>query len=257
QGIQVFDQLRAKLKKEDTHFEGKVKKPLIYLAGTILNMVEPVWLIIANLFGESPAIVTSMFGIGLVFLLLYSARVLHEHITRREIFGALVIIAGTLVLGIEAIARPGYDEILMSIPSAFLFIAIFAAIGIMLIILALKTRSARTIGIIFGLVAGGYGGQDILFKMLGQLHIGDMLGWLVFGSSFVVAFLAFFFTQWGFARKAQASTLVPAYDSLYVVIPVVYQALLLPGYEIWLSTIAGIVLVIIGVVLMKGLINSS
>jgi len=260
QGIEIFDQIRARIKKENLEMEGKVKKPIIYLIGFVLNQIEPVWLVIANIFGSYPGLVTSMFGIGLVFLMLYSVKVLHEPRTRCEVPGAILIIAGTLVLGIEAFFRPVYDNASVSIIMTYIFTAICAAIGIIGMVIALKTRNTRTIGLAFGFVAGAFGGQDILYKLLGQSTSGqtmvlpnNVLGWTVFLSSFGIAFVAFSVTQWGFARKAPASILVPAYDSMYVLIPILYQVLLLQGFAIWPSTMAGIALVIAGIVLMNKL----
>jgi drug/metabolite transporter (DMT)-like permease len=253
QGIEIFDQIRAKIKKEHLEIEGNVKKPVIYVVGLVLNNTEPVWLIIANLFNESPALVTSMFGIGLVVLMVYSVKVLHEPVTRREATGAAVIIGGTLVLGAEAFFRPEYAEADISMGASYLFLAAFAAVAAMVMVVASRTRNARIMGFAFGVAAGGFGGQDIIFKMLGQNDMDSIVGWLVFASSFAIAFLAFFFTQLGFARKAPASVLVPAYDATYVLVPILFQALLLPGFQIWPSTVFGAATVVAGIVLMRGL----
>ena len=253
QGIEIFDQIRAKIKKEHLEIEGKVKKPVIYVVGLVLNNVEPAWLIVANLFGESPALVTSMFGIGLVVLMFYSVKVLHEPVNRREATGATVIIGGTLVLGVEAFFRPEYNEAAISTGASYLFLATFAAAAATIMVIASRTRNARTMGFAFGIAAGGFGGQDIIFKMLGQNDMDSIVGWLVFASSFAIAFLAFFFTQLGFARKAPASVLVPAYDATYVLVPILFQALLLPGFQIWPSTVLGAATIVAGIALMRGL----
>jgi drug/metabolite transporter (DMT)-like permease len=253
QGIEIFDQIRAKIKKEHLEIEGKVKKPVVYIVGLALNNIEPVWLILANLFGVYPALVTSMFGVGLVVLLLYSVKVLHEPVNRREVKGAAVIIGGTLVLGVEAFFRPKYDVTAISTGASYLFVAAFAAVAATVIAIASRTQNVRTMGFAFGIAAGGFGGQDIIFKMLGQNAMDSGVGWLVFASSFAIAFLAFFFTQLGFARKAPASVLVPAYDTTYVLVPLLYQALLLPGFEIWWTTVLGGATIIAGIVLMRGI----
>jgi hypothetical protein len=164
----------------------------------------------------------------------------------------MTIIGGTLVLGVEAFFRPDYDEASISTGNSYIFVAVFASIAATVMVLASRTRNARTIGFAFGIAAGGFGGQDIIFKMLGQLHMEDVIGWLVFLSSFVIAFLAFFFTQVGFAKKAPASVLVPAYDTTYVLVPILYQALLLPGFEIWWTTFLGAATIITGILLMRG-----
>src|SRR5271157_89830 len=260
QGIEIFDQIRAKLRKENFEMEGKVKKPVIYLIGFTLNQIEPIWLVLANSFGSYPALVTSMYGIGLVFLLIYSVKILHEQLSNREVFGATLIIAGTLVLGIEAFFRPAYKDASIPVGMAVVFTAVCAVVSAIFMVLVLMTRNVRMIGFVFGFVAGAFGGQDILYKLIGQSTSGqtnvlpvDFIGWIVFLASFGIGFVAFLVTQWGFARKAPASVLVPAYDSLYVLIPVLYQVLLLPGYAIWPSTVAGIALVLLGIILMNTL----
>jgi drug/metabolite transporter (DMT)-like permease len=253
QGIEIFDQIRAKIKNEHLEIEGKVKKPVIYLAGLVLNNLEPAWLIVANLFGVYPALVTSMFGVGLVVLMVYSVKILHESVSSREATGAAVIICGTLVLGVEAFFRPDYDEAAISTGASYLFVAAFAVVAATVMVVASRTRDARTIGFAFGIAAGGFGGQDIIFKMLGQNDMDSAVGWLVFASSFAIAFLAFFFTQLGFARKAPASVLVPAYDATYVLVPILFQALLLPGFQIWPSTVVGAATIVAGITLMRGL----
>ncbi|MBN2152502.1 MAG: hypothetical protein JW839_13705 [Candidatus Lokiarchaeota archaeon] len=252
QGIEIFDQIRAKLKKEHLDIEGKVKKPVIYLIGLVLNNIEPAWLVLANMFGSYPALVTSMFGVGLVVLMVYSVKVLHEDVSRREATGAAIIISGTLVLGLEAYFRPDYPEERIDKGAAYMFTIVFAAFAAALMFIATRTKSSRNVAIAFGITAGGFGGQDIIFKMLGQQDLSSIVGWLVFLSSFAIAFLAFLFTQLGFARKAPASLLVPAYDASYIIVPLLFQALLLPGFEIWWSTVAGAALVIAGIALMKG-----
>jgi drug/metabolite transporter (DMT)-like permease len=260
QGIEIFDQIRAKIKNEHIEMEGKVKKPVIYLVGLVLNEIEPLWLVVANIFGSYPALVTSMFGIGLIFLMLYSVKVLKEPVTRREILGSIIIIVGTLILGFEAFFRPSYNSASVSVLNAILFTVTCAITSAIFVAIVLKTRNARVIGVIFGMVAGTFGGQDILYKLLGQSTGGqtsilpvDVIGWIIFLSSFGIGTVAFLMTQWGFARKAPASVLVPAYDSMYVLIPLLYQVLLLQGYAIWPSTIVGTAMIIIGVILMNKL----
>ncbi len=185
-------------------------------------------------------------------VMLYSVKVLHEPVNRRDAAGAAVIIGGTLVLGVEAFFRPEYNEADISTGASYLFLAVFVAVAATFMLVASRSRNARTMGFAFGIAAGGFGGQDIIFKMLGQNDMGSIVGWLVFASSFAIAFLAFFFTQLGFARKAPASVLVPAYDATYVLVPILFQALLLPGFQIWPSTAFGAVIIIVGIALMRG-----
>lgn len=260
-GIEVFDNIRAKLRKEKKIIvdEGRIKKPVIYFIGLILNASETITLMLANLFGEYPALYTSMFGVGMVFSLLYSTKFLGEKVIQREIFGSIVIIMGTLVLGIEGIFRPDYNEEELGILESYIFILSFLGIGISLMAYSLKTKDPLKIGFFFAIVSGGFGGMDIIFKLLGQVDASggvsiiplDVTRFIVFLTSFGIAFTAFSLTQWAFARKAPARVFIPTYDSFYVALPIIYQAILLPGFLIWASTVIGFTLIVFGIVLMK------
>nr|MDO8115041.1 hypothetical protein [Candidatus Sigynarchaeota archaeon] len=248
QGIEIFDQLRAAMKKE--RIEGptkeKLKKPTIYIVGLVLNNLSSLWALLAGLFGP-PSMYTSMFGIGLIALLIYSRKVLKEETHRIEICGAISIIAGTLIIGLESINRPFMNMASVSILNAFLAVFIFFIAGAVVIVFSLKWHKS-IIGFAFGLVAGGCGGLDPFFK---GLLSAEAQGLVALAFSFVLGTIAFLITQWGFARKARANVLVPAYNSTYVVLPVIFQVLLLPGFELYPTTVAGLALVIAGIVLMK------
>ncbi len=258
QGIEVFDQIRAKLKKEEISPElGGKKKPLIYIIAMILNNTVFLYMIASALFGPA-SYFTSMFGVGLVFLMIYSAKVLRETIQRIEYVGSLVLVVGTLVLGLEAIffRDPSINYSNMNISIVWLFFTIFLGIGAIFMSISFKTKKAT--GVIFGLFAGGCATFDPFFKALGQ-QLGGTTGllpstpegWSFFIPSFLVAVGSFVFTQWGFARKARASVLVPTYNSIYVILPIVIQLVAWPGFGLFWSTYLGLGLVIVGIVLMQ------
>jgi uncharacterized membrane protein len=99
---------------------------------------------------------------------------------------------------------------------------------------------------------------DPIFKATGQSSGGQTTllpstpaGWVIFLLSFLCGFFAFTFTQWGFARKAQASVLVPCYNSLYVVFPIIIQMIALPGFITTGYTFVGVIMIVIGIVLMQ------
>ena len=252
-GIEIFDQIRSKVTGQAIEgVEGGAKKPTIYIVGVILNNLTPIWAILANFFGP-PSYLTSMFGLGLIALMIYAAKVLHEPIQRIEYFGAVVLVTGTLLLGIDGLLRPTLDMSTMDEVKSFIFVGIFIALGLVAIGIALKKNSTTVIGIIFGLFAGGCGGLDPVFKGIGQKGglPANFLGWFIFLLSFGIGTIAFMVTQWGFARKANASTLVPSYNSLYVVVPILIQAWALPGFGLTWLTWVGMVITIIGIVLMQ------
>src|SRR5271157_658370 len=251
QGIEIFDQIRAALKKEQIAgtIKEKLKKPVIYIVGVILNNLPPVWALLASLFGP-PSLYTSMFGVGLIALLVYSRNVLKEEFHRVEIYGAISIVIGTFIIGIEGIFRTEQDMKGVNILGAVIASAVFISFGLVLMAVSFK-RGTRFLGFAFGLAAGGVGAIDPFFKALYTANSLGLANFLALGLSFVFGFLAFAITQWGFARKAQANILVPAYNSTYILIPVIFQALLLPGFDIYISTIIGLALITLGIVLMR------
>jgi drug/metabolite transporter (DMT)-like permease len=257
QGIEVFEQIKAKLQKTGQPVEGGIKKPIIYTIGFILNQVVFIWAVIAQPYGP-PALFTSMFGIGLVFLMAYAAAVMKEKITRLETWGAAVIIAGTLVIGAENIFRQDADRFTMNLNGMFVALVVWTALGLIFIFTTKRTRNLNHIGLAFGAFAGGLGGLDPFLKGVGQSHGGDphiipqnFVGMALFVASFVVGFLAFLVTQFGFAKKVRASMLIPAYNAAYVGLPVVLQFILLPNYAIYWTTILGVCLIIGGIILMQ------
>lgn len=259
QGIEVFEQVQARLQKSGQPVEGGLKKPLIYTIGFVLNQTLFVWPILAQPYGP-PALFSSMFGVGLVFLMGYAALVLKEKITCRELGGAAVIVAGTLVIGIENISRPGLDRFSMNLESLLAALGAWLLLALAFAIISLRSANLGLVALAFGALAGGLGSLDPFFKGVGQNYGGQpgllpstLTGTAFFAASFVVGFLAFVVTQIGFARKVRASRLVPAYNAAYIGLPVVWQALLLPDYQVTWVTAAGLLLILGGVAAMQPL----
>jgi drug/metabolite transporter (DMT)-like permease len=293
QGIEIFDQLRAKIKKNKESDdesdkllsekpsennsnnsnnsnseanesaesnkleEPDVKKPVIYIVGLIINNLTPLWMMLANLYAP-PSYFTSMFGLGLIVLMLYSSKILKEKIEKIEYIGAFILIVGTIILGVESILQPELDMSQIDTSKVWLIVGIWLIVGVLLVIFAYKSGNTLIIGVIFGLFAGGSGCFDPIFKSMGQTLGGTVglfpstgMGWFIFICSFAFGICAFGFTQWGFAKKAKASTLVPAYNSLYVIFPIIVLYIALPGFQITYVTIIGLILVVIGIVLMQ------
>ncbi len=208
--------------------------------------------------GGTPALYTSMFGIGLVALLVYSTKFMKENITRLEVTGAILIVLGTLTIGVEGIFRPAVEMAHMNVVGTVAAVCMVLGLGGVCMTLTSKKGTQDAIGLTFGLFAGACGGLDPFLKAVGQSQGGanhavphTALGWTLFAGSFVVGFLAFMITQWGYVRRARASVLVPAYNCTYVGLPVILQVLLLPGYGFYWTTAAGIGLIMLGIVLMR------
>ena len=258
QGIEVFEQIKAKLQRSGQPVDGGMKKPVIYTIGVVLNNTLFIWSTLAQPHGP-PALFSSMFGVGLVFLMAYAATVLKEKITRREIAGAAAIVLGTLAIGFENISRAeAMDRFTMNLPAFFVALGIWLALSLAFAFGASRSRNLSLIALAFGLLAGGLGSLDPFFKGVGQNYGGqsgilpsNAIGTAIFAASFVIGFLAFLVTQIGFAKKVRASLLVPAYNAAFIGLPVLWQVLLLPGYHLTWLTGLGLALILAGVAAMQ------
>jgi hypothetical protein len=257
QGIDIYDRIQARLKRTGEQVPRDAKKPAIYVAGVILNQVEFVYAILAQPYGP-PALFTSMFGMGLVALMFYATLAMKESIGRLEAIGSGLIVVGTLTIGVENLWRQDYDRFQMDVRAMLAVLLIVVGLAGLAMVLVYKRGSVNQIGLVFGLGAGALGGLDPFLKGVGQ-NLGGTPGFIprtvpgmiLFGSSFVIGFLAFATTQVGFARKARASVLVPAYDSAYIVLPILLQLFLLPSYRLYWTTVLGIGAIVLGIVLMR------
>jgi hypothetical protein len=259
QGIETWDLIRAKFERTGQEIGGKVRKPLIYSLGLILNHTTFIYHLFIAPLGGNPALYTSMYGLGMVALLLYSTRVMKEEISRPELAGAVAICLGTLTIGIEGIFRPFPDMATMELGTTVVSALMLLGLGGVLLLVGLRNGTPNVIGLAFGLCAGMCGSLDPFLKVVGQtaggggpFTPGSVGGWIVLGSSFLIGELAVVVTQWGFYRRARANILVPAYNCTYVAVPVILQALLLPGYALYWVTIVGLGLIMAGFVCMRG-----
>ncbi len=257
QGIEALEQLKAKLQRSGRPAEGGLRKPVIYTVGVVLNNTLFIWALLAQPYGP-PALFSSMFGVGLVFLMFYAALVLKEPITRREAAGSIAIVAGTLVIGIENIQRAGMDRFTMRLVPLLVALGIWFTFNLVFVFASLRAADLRAAAIAIGLLAGGLGSLDPFFKGVGQNYGGvpgilpsNWVGGLFFGLSFLIGFSAFVVTQIGFLKKARASLLVPAYNAAYIGLPVIWQALLLPDYRIRVITAVGLLFILAGVVALQ------
>jgi drug/metabolite transporter (DMT)-like permease len=270
QGIETWDLIRARLQRNQEvtlrkdpalRSEGPGRrKPIIYTIGLVLNHTTFLYHLMIAPLGAAIALYTSMYGTGLIALLLYSRWVMKEEITRLQLAGALSILAGTLVIGLEGVARPPVDMGQMNLLATVVAVLLLLCLCLALILAGLRSGTPYLMGLAFGLAAGACGSLDPFLKGVGQsagqgalFTPGSTGGWAVLGFSFLIGEAAVLLTQWGFYRRAQANLLVPVYNCTYIAVPVLLQAFLLPGYRILWTTVLGLGLIMAGFVCMRAL----
>ena len=241
----------------EENVDSKSKMRRIYYIGMAFNLSVPLWATLANAYAD-PSYFVSVFGIGLIILMLYSHHYLGEEIIKEQIIGAVILVVGTLIIGYDKINA---DEVLMSNineNTIGLILVVYIIILVISFYSAIKSAKPLIVGIVFGLFAGGFGGMDVLFKGMGQnrssdgnIFPTDAMGWVIYLASFGVGTMAMLITQWGFAKKADASVLVPTYNTMYIVLPMIMQLIALPGFTISALSWLGIIMIVFGIIFMQ------
>jgi hypothetical protein len=248
-GIEIFSRKKS--------FKEKGKKPLIYIIGFTLNNTIFIWQILGTTFA-SAAVFSSVFGLGLILLMVYSHFILHEEIERFELIGAVLIIIGTTMVGFFYIVEP---PVTGTINYVNFFVIIIAIISIFSILIGFSWKTRIAVAFIFGAAAGTFGGTDNVLKRIGLSSSNFIeafaglfrleLESFIFLFSFLAGFFALIITQIGFAKGADASKLVPMYNSLYITGPVFFELLIIQGATVSIGIITSIIIIIVGVFLMN------
>jgi drug/metabolite transporter (DMT)-like permease len=242
QGIEIFSKEKS--------FKEKGKKPLIYIIGLALNNTIFIWQMLGTQYSTA-SVYSSMFGLGLIVLMLYSYFVLKEEISRRSALGIALIIFGTTLVGIIQILEPPTTEILLFSNFIILCVIIFIFFFILIIFFI---RMKLAVSFIFGLVSGSMGAIDNVFKRIGLKagfsEIFNLSTFPIFMLSFVIGLSALIITQFGFAKGADASKLVPISNSFYIITPIYFELIIILGASISIFKIFAIIIIIAGILLM-------
>jgi drug/metabolite transporter (DMT)-like permease len=239
------------------------KNVALYSTGFILNNSLGFFAILANRHAPS-SYYTSMFGVGIVALMLYAKFILKEPIHPLQYAGAAVLTTGTLLLGYDGIRRDPMTMAGIDLPAAGLIIGAVLLIGTALYVHARRTRSLLVFGVVCGLLIGFAAGLDPVLKGIGQ-NLGGTArylpklasGWIIFMSSFLFATLSFAASQWVFSRGVRASVLIPSQNTAYILFPLVIQVVALPGFKLTILTVVGMAVTLAGIVIMQGRIAKT
>ncbi len=234
------------LKKWKENPEDK-RKIIIWLVGTLMTALAAVSQVGAQLFLTNSSIFVALSGIGIISVVLFAARIIKEKISLIQVIGIAVIIAGTVLLGID------YPEITEPSPSVDFatYSAIVAAIATGLVVYSLKTKSGY--GIVFGSIAGLFNGFAAICTAF-SVSTGNrdfaasiLNVWLLL--SLVLGQCAFWTTQYAFKKGGNASLVVPAMSSFLIIVPFINDVFL---YRLPLGTFQylAFLLNIIGIIVL-------
>lgn len=236
----------------------EIRTGSIYIIGIIINNSLILWILLANIYAP-PSYFSSVFGIGIIALVLYARLVLQETITGINYIGMALVVIGTVVLGVESIRRVELSIADVNLTMLWIIIAGYMLFSIICIGVMLKISRPYLIGVSFGLFTGGAASLDPVLKGVAQNYGGipglvpsSMEGWCIFFLSFIFASASFIGTQWGFIKNSPASIQVPVASSVYVCFPIMMQGITLPGFKITPFTITGMLLVVGGILFLTG-----
>ncbi|MHA1794233.1 MAG: hypothetical protein ACTSVI_16440 [Promethearchaeota archaeon] len=246
QGIKLFN-------KSKIESSTRMKKGFIWIIGSAFSFIQPLFQFLGQsmIAGQSATVYSSMFGIGIVVVIIYSYKVLKEEITKIELIGSLLITCGTVIFGIASIYITPPSELTINwtnFTNSMIILIICFVLGALY---TLKTK--KLWGIIWGVIAGSFGGLDNVFKSISkETNLGDMGFLSGFTSvfmyiSFAFGTSAFLLTNYGYTR-AKAVTVVPSYSAFYIMIPMILEAsffLIMPS----MFQIIGVMISVIGVIL--------
>jgi hypothetical protein len=195
----------------------------------LMNFTNPLWVIIANRFAPT-VYYTSVYGVGVISLLVFSHCVLGERITRRRFLGAAVVAVATVLIGVgQGMVADTAGGISENLP-----VLLFAAAW--LVAAPIVAAVVRGVGIskqeiVFGALGGGLASLDAVIKGIAQSGPAgrsflptEPVAWLLFALSFLGAAGAFGMIQWSYVRQCRASMMGASYSVTYVALPLLVGA---------------------------------
>ncbi|MCG3216436.1 MAG: hypothetical protein KAS63_06930 [Candidatus Heimdallarchaeota archaeon] len=224
----------------------KSKHSGIWIFGTVLTalFVFIQWVPLA-VFHTPMNLIAPLEGVGLITLLIFSFFVLKESISKEEIMGVILILAGTVIINVAAKNPVELLQEDFTLNAFLIALGILLFISIPLNIIAFR-KPSNIIGILLGLNAGCFMAFQTLAKRLSD--IGELA--LIFTFiTFAFATITLAITQFAFTM-ARANVVVPSFASTSIILTIVLGILVINEKIVNLQ-IAGIVLIITGIITMN------
>lgn len=220
----------------------------IWMIGSVMTLVAGPLFSIALNYADQPSMVTSLGGIGLIGVVIFSKVVLKEHITKTKAAGAGLIVIGTTLVTYFATKS---DNLITFTSDSLIKLAIgFLVFLIILKLISLKYPSVY--GKALALMAGSFLGLGMIIADVATVSSGgDMLAQFKEGYVYIAMVLglsAFTFTQFALMRE-DGSIVIPMIHSMVIIASIVSEYFL---YDQIVNAIqfAGVVIIIKGVFLL-------
>lgn len=199
------------------------RKIITWIVGSAMTGISAVLQVVAMFFLDRPSTYVALSGTGILAVVLFSAKVLKESISKLQVAGIASIIIGTTFIGID------YPEIAEKTQPGLGFMLYAIAFGSAGVIIAILTiKRAKGFGIVFGSIAGFFNGFAAISTAFATATGDNELIASVINPYLVASLLlgqgAFWSTQFAFKKGGNASVTVPAENSFVILIPVVLDA---------------------------------
>jgi len=240
--VRIFGHKRAMFHREHRKDLG------IWLIGFLLTAAATPLYSFALKYSEKSSMVSSLNGVGMIGLVLFAWLVLRERIGKQEIAGAVLVVAGTTVMG--SFDKPLTAGQQYSLGPLVLCLTVTAMIFVPLSAFSWKTN--RYYGLTFGAIPGILIGTAMILGDIALVKSGnDMLGQLKNPFPYIavcLGTLALAITQLAFWRS-KATVVVPTINSFVILAPVVFERFVFGTVLVPLQYLA-VACIIAGVVLL-------
>ena len=233
----------------------------LWVLGTMLIILSTFILMQAEMFGYL-SVISSMTGVGIISVVLFSYFFLKEQIGRNELVGICLIIIGTFTVPLFSSTNPGGSMDTWGVTFYSLFLIILC-VG--LAIYAFKSGK-RFFGVIFGTISGIAGGLSVIFQYTAMQFgpTGDLFAdiWIIVSTFPAVLYfilfavggvLEFLLTQYAFTN-GKAIEVVPANQSFFIIIPIAGGTIIFAEPFNFIQLI-GLIAILIGVILCTAFKN--
>lgn len=223
----AVQKMKVEVLKKGREMFGKYRRDfLIWLVGISLTFIAGILFIVAQNMTDKSSIVTSMNGVGLIGLALFSYFVLKEKVGLREWGAVLLIMAGTvMVIYFKKFA--GYERN-FSIPALLWCSGVTGALFVAMTLAALRAGRGRAL--ILAAIAGIFLGLMHIYYHVGPpIKFGGGGFWEAVRPSLLYLFIGFnlgnggfVYTNWAFFHGS-GIYVVPTVNSFMMISPMVYE----------------------------------